>query len=194
MQIKVLQGDITHSRADVLVVSANPWLRLTGGVGAALEALAGDSPRLELETHLKASGLAMVDPGTVLGTGPAGEFQAVLHAVAIDGRYHSSPDLVRASLMEVFAQARQGGYKSMALPALATGYGNLPMIDFLLVLRDILPECGLEEVTLVLARDEFVEQAGIVLGTTAPCPWPRTSGRSRVASAFDGGDTPHVGL
>lgn len=168
MNLKLHCGDIARVPAEVLVASANPWLRLTGGVGAALEAVAGESVRVELEDYLRATGQAMVPPGSVIATGPAGDFASVLHAVAIDGRYRSSPKLLRETLRRVLAQARG---RSIVLPALATGYGNLPMIDFLLALRDVLPEAK-GEVTLVLSRQEFVDQAGIVLGTHSPAPGP----------------------
>ncbi|MBS2040431.1 macro domain-containing protein [bacterium] len=165
---KLIQGDIVGAEADVLVCSANPWLRLTGGVGASLREAAGEGVEQELQAALQAREAQWLEPGTIIQTGPVLAFQAVLHAVAIDGRYHSHQFLLRDVLEGVFRRCRDSKWRTLALPALATGYGNYPMVDFLLLLESMLPDSGLEEIHLYLSRPEHVELAQIIFATGMP--------------------------
>src|SRR4051795_407916 len=92
MRWSVKHCDILDEPADVLVCSANPWLNLSGGVGG--EVLLRYGPRMqeELHRHLAGRGLRWVPQGEVMACGPCGTpYRAVLHAVAVDCFYGSSP-------------------------------------------------------------------------------------------------------
>lgn len=57
-------------------------------------------------------------------------YKAVLHAVAVDGFYASSSEVVRDLGEASLARAAMLGARRVALTALATGYGRLGMQDF----------------------------------------------------------------
>src|SRR3954463_14172643 len=106
MRWSVKQGDILDEPADVLVCSANPWLNLSGGVGG--EILLRHGPRMqeELHQHLAGRGLRSVPQGEVVACGPCGTpYKAVLHAVAVDCFYGSSPEVVRGVVTRALSLA-----------------------------------------------------------------------------------------
>lgn len=127
----VVTGDILDERADVLVCSANPFLTLSGGVGGAFLLRYGPAMQERLKAHLESLGVRHVPTGTVVCMPPCNSpYVAVLHAVAVDGFYNSSPDLIAAVTRRALLLAKQLGGNTMALPALATGYGHLTMSGF----------------------------------------------------------------
>ena len=127
----VTAGDILDVPADVLVCSANVWLNLSGGVGGAILLRHGDGMQRELHGWLAARGRRHAEPGTVIATGPHGlTVTAVLHAVAVNGFYETTPDLVRACVAASLTAAASRNAHRVALTALATGYGRLSMVDF----------------------------------------------------------------
>lgn len=63
---------------------------------------------------------------------------AVLHAVSVDGAYDSSPDVISEIVGRCLGLAAALGAKTVALPLLATGYGHLPVADFVAGIRGIL--------------------------------------------------------
>lgn len=84
---------------------------------------------------------------------------AVLHAVAVNGAYESSPAIVADVLMACLRQAAAQGAHTVALTALATGYGRMPMCDFATALRGIIGKTfpPLERVTVGLRSAYDVE-------------------------------------
>src|SRR4051812_22873617 len=140
MEIDVLVGDILDVPADVLIATANPWLQMTGGVNLAiLVRPLGELVVEELQRYLPATGRRMVEPGTVVRTGPGSlPVRHILHAVAIDPSYDSSVELVAATLTRALEQALALDARSVTVPALATGFGPLAMEDFAAALRQAL--------------------------------------------------------
>jgi O-acetyl-ADP-ribose deacetylase (regulator of RNase III) len=91
----------------------------------------------------------------------------ILHLVAIDAFYDSSVDLVQRTLERALAAARDFGAKTIAMPALATGYGHLSMREFAEALRraakaDWTP---IERLALVLRTNENADIARQALKT-----------------------------
>lgn len=150
-------GDILDVPADVLVCSANPFLTLSGGVGGAFLERYGSAMQDELRALLDATGKRHVDRGSVWACAPCGSpYLGVIHAVAVDGMYESSPDVIEASVERALMLAAEFGARSVAIPALATGYGRLTIAQFAdgiapLIARTFPP---LECVKLVM-RDQF---------------------------------------
>src|SRR4051794_34067566 len=131
MRILVKAGDILDERADVLVCSANPHLNLSGGVNGAILLRGGQAVQQELHAFLAARGRRWVEPGMVVRTGPGPlAVGHVLHAVAVDAFYGTSVDLVRRTMERAMADAAALSARTVALTALATGYGRLRMADF----------------------------------------------------------------
>ena len=87
------------------------------------------------------------------GPGPT-SFRAILHAVAIDGFYGSSVELVTRTISLALREADALGARSVALPALATGYGPLSVDQFAQALAVALdaPWEQLEDLHVVLSR------------------------------------------
>lgn len=131
MRWSVKHGDILDEPADVLVCSANPWLNLSGGVGGEILLRYGPWMQGELHRYLADRGLRSVPQGEVVACSPCGTaYKAVLHAVAVDCFYSSSPEVVGAMVAKALGMAASWGAGKVALTALATGYGRISIADF----------------------------------------------------------------
>ncbi len=158
MQITLKHGDILDEDVDVLISTANPWLRLTGGVNGAILARGGQSVADELAAWLVPTGRFWVPAATVVRTGPGPlGVKCILHAVAIDGHYQSSPELVAETLGKALDMAVAEGARTVATPALACGYGNLELAGFVEGLRLVEPR-ALEELRVVMLRQDLYEE------------------------------------
>ena len=161
MKIDVIVGDVLDVTADVLIATANPWLQMTGGVNLAiLLRPQGELVHEELQRHLPATGRRLVEPGTVVRTGPGSlPVKHVLHAVAIDPSYDSSVELVTATLGKALALARNLGARTVSTAALATGFGPLSMADFAEAVAQVAQQdwSPLETLTVVLRQQEDAE-------------------------------------
>jgi O-acetyl-ADP-ribose deacetylase (regulator of RNase III) len=128
---RVRHGDILDVPADVLVCSANVYLTLSGGVGGAFRLRYGDEMQERLSAHLQSMGRRHVERGDLIALpGGGSPYRSVLHAVAVDGLYESSPEIVADLIDRALLQAAGLLAKSVALPALATGYGKLSIAGF----------------------------------------------------------------
>ena len=155
--IIIKSGDLLDEAADVLVSTANPWLNMSGGVNGAILQRGGETIQAELHAFLRNSGRSSVDSGTVVVTGPGRlNVRQILHAVAIDPFYDSSVDLIRQTIERVLATARQLGARTLAMPALATGFGHLSMEQFAAALASSLEtdHLPIERIAIVLRREE----------------------------------------
>lgn len=139
MEIEILAGNILDTPADALISTANPWLQMTGGVNLGIIVRPqGELVYAELQQFLRASGAEIVEPGTVVCTGPGSlPVKHILHAVAIDRSYDSSVGLVSATIAKALTKAQELHAKIVTLAALATGFGPLLMEDFAEALRPI---------------------------------------------------------
>jgi O-acetyl-ADP-ribose deacetylase (regulator of RNase III) len=168
MKVEVLAGNILDVPADVLVSTANPWWQMTGGVNLGIIVRPkGDDVFGELQDHLCATGKKMVDPGTVVCTGPGSiPVKNILHAVSIDPSYDSSVELVASTIVKALSQARQLNARSITLAALATGFGPLLMEEFATALRQALVHdwSPLESLKVVVKHEEEAEKIRSVLG------------------------------
>ena len=148
--------NILDEPADVLICSANVSLNLSGGVGADL--LGRYGPRMQAELHKIIAGRSprAARPGEVIAyAGPELPYKAVLHAVAVDGWYHATPESVRETVATALQMAMELTAKKVALTALATGFGDLTLPDFASVLRPLLTTDfpPIEEICLCLMED-----------------------------------------
>ena len=138
MRWTLTHGDILNTPADVLVCSANVYLNLSGGVGGEILRRFGDAMQKALHRHLSDHNLRHVPRGTVVPTPSCGTwFTTVFHAVAVDGFYQSSPQAVRDVTAASLRLAAAGGARTVALAALATGYGRLSMQQFAEAVRPL---------------------------------------------------------
>ena len=126
-RMKVIQGDITTQRVDVIVNAANPSLMGGGGVDGAIHRAAG--PALLDACKVVREQQGECPPGhaviTLAGALPA---KAVIHAV---GPVWHGGDRHEARILEdayrnSLKLAEANGYQSMAFPAISTGVYGYP--------------------------------------------------------------------
>ncbi|MBI3726200.1 macro domain-containing protein [bacterium] len=160
LEVVVKSGDILDERVDVLISTANVKLLMSGGVNAAILMRNGQSVQAELEEHLRRIGAHYVAPGSVVRTGPGSlAVRHILHTVAITPFYESSIDLVVRALGNALEHAQEVSARSIAVPALATGYGPLTIKEFAQACRVVLEgrTWMFSELRIVLAQDASVE-------------------------------------
>lgn len=161
MRWQIYHGDILDVSADILVCSANVYLTLSGGVGGAFLLRYGPAMQEALQQYLVGRGVRHVERGEVVAMPPCGSpYRAVLHAVAVDGAYGSSPDVVVAVVLESMRRAAALSARSVALAAVATGYGRLSMVQFAQGLGGVMKRAfpPLERVILGLRSRYDVEE------------------------------------
>jgi O-acetyl-ADP-ribose deacetylase (regulator of RNase III) len=159
-------GNLLAEPADALIVSANPFLNLSGGVGGALLNKYGQAIQTELHYHLKKIGQRYVQPMEVVPTfGGDVPHKVILHAVAIDAFYDSSPEWVTAALVKALELAAKYEARTIACAALATGYGRMPMSDFAAGLKPVMKRAfpPLEQATICISNAEKFEELAALL-------------------------------
>lgn len=175
MRVLVKQGDVLDEQADVIVTSANVYLNLSGGVGGEILLRGGCDVQAELHEFLRRSGNKWVAPGTAIVTGPGPlKARAIVHAVAVDAFYGSNVAQVRAAVESALTEAAALGARTVAMPAVATGYGRLPMADFAEALAGALegeyPPA--EELRVVLRDAEDVAAVRSAVERSSSLPGP----------------------
>ncbi len=166
MNVVVEVGDVLDFRADVLISTANPWLNMSGGVNGAIR---HREPNIQLELHeyLKANGTASVPVGSVVPTS-AGDlpFRHIVHAVAIDPFYDSSHQNLVTTLNAAFQLSVSMNAKTIAMPALATGYGPLTVEAFALAFaKSVVNKFPIDLVIIVVRSSESAVEIESVLSS-----------------------------
>lgn len=129
--MRFILGDILDIPADGLISSGNVQLTMSGGINGALLLRYGEDLQRELHEALRTLEKPVVEPGHVyLFNQPIGDYKAVAYAVAIDGWYDSSVELVVQTLIRATAALITNGCQSMTVGALATSSGHLNKADF----------------------------------------------------------------
>lgn len=175
------QKNIFDEPADVLVCSANIYLNLSGGVGGELLLRYGSEIQRELHGYLEKNGLNHVEQGTVVATPPCGSpYKKIMHAVAVNAFYESSADIVERLVYKCLQESAKIGAKTVALTALATGYGRMDLRDFLqgiskLVKMEFPP---VENIVICVRRDinvmrikELIPEIHVLNGSGYQCIW-----------------------
>lgn len=147
---------ILDEPADVLVCSANVNLLMTGGVGAQMLTRYGEVMQDALRAQIASRSPRCAQRGEIFAySGPEMPYRSVLNAVAIDGWYHSSPEVITDIVGKALAMAAETGARKVALTALATGYGPLTMAQFAQGIQPLLNTQypPIEEVVICLLLD-----------------------------------------
>lgn len=177
-QLKMFRGDITAVDADAIINSSNNDLLLGGGVSGAISRIAG--PAVQEECHK----IGTIPLGTAAAT-TAGNLKAqwIIHAAVNPLGLWADAKSVRNAMRASLAKASELGVKRLAMPALGTGTGALPVARCAdIILEEVLKHCegdqtSLEEVTFVLYDEKpfaiFDERYRIkVLGEAPPPELP----------------------
>lgn len=163
----ILVGDVLDIPADVLVVSANVYLNLSGGVGGAFALRFGPAMQEALHAWLAERDMRHVPPGTVVAMPPLGSpYRAVLHAVGMDAMYETSPKLVAEVIDKTLQIAAGIGARKVALAAIGTGYGRLSMRQLAVTLHDTMKQDypPLEKIVLGVRNEDDRHELSIGLG------------------------------
>lgn len=118
-RVEVLTGDLVAVRADAIVNASNTSLRLGSGVSGALRRACGPSLQAAM------SRLAPIAPGGLAVTS-AFELQTasrILHVATVSG----TEDDVSRAITNVLSFCAEHELASVAVPALGTGSGGLPI-------------------------------------------------------------------
>jgi O-acetyl-ADP-ribose deacetylase (regulator of RNase III) len=182
VRVTVKSGDILDGHVDVLVCSANAQLNLSGGVGGALLLRGGLGVQQELHALLAREGRRCVPARSVFRTGPGPlNVRHILHAVAVDAFYMTSQEVVAETIARALSEAARLGAATVALTALATGYGRMDLDAFASALATALGEgdyAPLREVRVVVRHEHEAEALRALLARGAQTPAAR-KGRSK---------------
>jgi O-acetyl-ADP-ribose deacetylase (regulator of RNase III) len=154
-------GNIVDEPADVLVCSANPHLTLSGGVGADLLVRYGSAMQAALQEVVRRRTPHFIPQGEVVPySDPTLPYRAVLHAVAIDGWYDSSPNAIEQTVTSALRMAADCGARRVALAALGTGFGHLSLAEFAEGVRPLLSQeiPPIDEVCVCLLEEYRVRE------------------------------------
>jgi O-acetyl-ADP-ribose deacetylase (regulator of RNase III) len=119
--VRVIKGDITDLEVDAFVFYAQPDLALGSGFGGAIGMRGGASIQKELDE------LSPVEIGEAVVT-EAGKMKAsyIIHAVGPRFQEEDIEPKLRATLKSSLARAEEKGVRSLALPAMGSGYYGIP--------------------------------------------------------------------
>jgi O-acetyl-ADP-ribose deacetylase (regulator of RNase III) len=168
MRVTFETGDIVDETTEALISTGNVHLNMSGGVNGELLLRGGENMQRQLHEYLRQTGLRHVQPGFVMEIGPdPTRFRCVVYTVAVDGFYGSSVDLVVKALTNALDLIASRGCQTVAVPALATGYGPLGMPDFAKALHRTLSarEWPFAEVRVVLRHHHDLEEVRSAYGS-----------------------------
>lgn len=170
MKVVVKTGDVLLEKVDVLLCTANALLRMSGGVNGALLQRGGERVQDELDAYLKKHGKSAVERGSVIRTGP-GPLQVthILHVVGVNVFYETDVAVIARALRSALEEAGRLGARTVASPALATGYGPLSMAEFAQALQEALTPApaGIEELRVVLRKEDDARLVRDILGVAS---------------------------
>lgn len=157
---KLKHGEILDVKADALLCSANVQLNLSGGVGGAILLQYGDEMQRWLHDFLREKKLKYLRPGECVITPPCGmPYKAVAHAVAIDGFYDTSPELVERTYELALRELANLECRTVVAACLGCGYGRFPAGEFAKVMADVARKVhtSVDRVTLVTTNSEIID-------------------------------------
>jgi O-acetyl-ADP-ribose deacetylase len=125
LRLVVTEGDITAVGADAIVNASNTSLRLGGGVSAAIRQACGPGLGPEMASIARRHPLGDGD-AVVTGTYGLKTASYIIHVASAAG----DPGTVRRSLQNVLRLCTERGFRTVAMPALGTGTGGMPMTQF----------------------------------------------------------------
>ena len=141
MKIFLQQANILDINADALICSANVSLNLTGGVGADIVARYGNEMQAELHEQISNKSPRFAKQGEVYKVYTAGlPYKVVMHAVAVDPMYHSNSAIITETVRKALFIAQEHEAETVALTALASGFGDLSLNDFADGIKPLLSE------------------------------------------------------
>ena len=172
MIARIQKIDVLDLPADALIYSTNVLLNCTGGVGACLVERYGKQVQVDLHALLSKRGIKFATRGSVFQKVTEGmPYKKVFHTIPCDGFYDTTEeivaDVVRSSLSNC---VDAGDVRTVALSALATGYGHLGFDEFFRIASSVLAEEAfgtLDTVTICIEDDYSFSLASEQIGEEA---------------------------
>ncbi len=132
MRWQVHHGDILDVQAEASwCVPQTSTSRCPAASAEPFCCVGGPAMQDSLSQYLADRGIRHVEQGEVVTMAGCGSpYRAVLHAVAVDGFYESSIDVVSKLLSSCLRIAAAMSVQAVAMTALATGYGRKPIEFF----------------------------------------------------------------
>ena len=154
--VRLVRGDITELEVDAFVFYAQPDLALGSGFGGMITVRGGAVIQKELDELAPVADLEAVVSG-------AGKLAAdhIIHAVGPRFREDDIEPKLMATMEKCFLRAEEKGVKTLAFPAMGSGYYGIPAPISATVMMAALEshltgQTGLEEVTIcALDRSQF---------------------------------------
>ena len=132
ISLLICVADIIEVKIDAIVNASNPDLKLGGGVSGSIRNKANSDAQLVLDRI--ASSKKLKDGEAVLtdGLGLKG-IRYIIHVASVRG----TSEVVRKSIESVIDLCEKNSIKSVAIPALGTGTGGLPVDEFANLFKDV---------------------------------------------------------
>ncbi|MHB8613457.1 MAG: macro domain-containing protein [Candidatus Dormibacteraceae bacterium] len=128
-RILIVSGDIVEQQVDAIINAANTDLVLGAGVAGAIRTRGGATIQQECDAH----GLIRAGEAAITG---GGELPAryVIHAASMDLGGITTSHSLRSSMDHVFRLAREHDVRTIAIPAVGTGIGRIPMDECAMIM------------------------------------------------------------
>jgi O-acetyl-ADP-ribose deacetylase (regulator of RNase III) len=120
-KIRIIKGDITERKVDVIVNAANSYLQHGGGVAAAILRKGGSV----IQEESNKIGFVPVS-GAVLTTAGRLSCKAVIHTVGPQMGEGNEDEKLKESIINVLQLASQKKFSSISMPAISTGIFGFP--------------------------------------------------------------------
>lgn len=120
--IEAVTDDISESSADAIVNAANNHLWMGGGVAGAIKRRGG----VEIEREAASKGPIQVGEAVVTRAGTL-KAKCVIHAAVMGQDLMTDQDRIQLATRNALRRASELGVSSIALPALGTGVGGVPV-------------------------------------------------------------------
>jgi O-acetyl-ADP-ribose deacetylase len=174
VKISIFVGDLCDVPAQALCTSTNPRLSLYMGTGGSVRARGGFTILRSCEAIVDAefarTGNRHLPAGSAHVT-TAGELSAkvIIHCVASNARHQSSPDIVRACMVNALLRAKEAGCTTAALPVFASGHAGLRFDRALrVIVQELRANGSLEHAWIVFNDPDRVDAALEIIRESFP--------------------------
>ena len=142
MIARIQNVDILDLPADALIYSTNVLLNCSGGIGACLVERYGQQVQDDLHGILRERGTRFVERGSIFQLVTQGmPYKMLFHTVPSNGFYETTEGIITDILRQCLEACLQSGQvKTIAVSALATGYGRLPFDEFFRIAASVFSE------------------------------------------------------
>jgi O-acetyl-ADP-ribose deacetylase (regulator of RNase III) len=161
--LKLIHGDLTEAKVDVIVNAANAQLQHGGGVAGAIVRRGGKTIQRESDDWVNEHGPVTQDKPALTNAGELPS-QFVIHAVGPVWGEGDEGQKLHSAVYHALLLATRRQFKSLALPAISTGIFGFPkelgaktILDAILKFLHDHPGTSLSEVQIVLIDKPSVD-------------------------------------